>query len=63
MERSRSRSRVIRFSPENYERARALFPAPPETEVKPDDVIGYVLDLVEQQRKGERESAAEHGRQ
>ena len=50
MERSRNRSRVVRFSPENYARARALYPAPPEVEVKPDDVIGYVLDLAEQRQ-------------
>ena len=46
------KSRIVRFRPETWARARALYLAPPEAVFKGDDVIGYVLDLAERQRKG-----------
>ncbi len=50
----RGGSRIMRVQPETWERARALYPAPPEVKVKPDDVIGYALDLAEQRWEGMR---------
>ena len=49
----------MRVLPETWARARALYPAPPEVKVKPDDVIGYVLDLAERQREREVAGSAE----
>ena len=58
-EMKRGGSRIMRVQPETWERARALYPAPPEVKAKPDDVIGYVLDLAEQQRGREAASDTE----
>jgi len=51
------KSRIVRFRPETWARARAFYSAPPEVTVKPDDVIGYVLDLAERQREGAADGA------
>ena len=48
---TQDKSRLVRFRPETYARARALYPAQSEVQVKPDEVIGYVLDLAERQAK------------
>ena len=53
------KSRIVRFRPETWARARALYLAPPEAAVKPDDVIGCVLDLAERQREGAADDAEE----
>ena len=50
-------SRIVRLRPETWARARALYPAPPEAVVKPDNVIGHALDLAERQREGAADGA------
>ena len=44
---AQGKSRVVRFRPETYARARVLYPVL----AQPDDVIGYVLDLDSSQNR------------
>ena len=52
-------SRIVRFRPETWARARALYLAPPDAVVEPDDVIGYALDLAGRQRDGDPAGGAD----
>ena len=52
-----SKSRIVRFRPETWARARALYLAPPEAAVKPDDVIRHALDSAERRREGAADGA------
>ena len=52
-------SRIVRFRPETWACARALYLAPPEAAVKPDDVIGHALELAERRREGAGDGGAD----